>query len=416
MRFNARLRPAITRLLVAFEAPHYSRIWLANTFNSSSRWIGRLAVGWLVLNLTNSPLWVGLVAGAEGVGQLAFTVVGGVLVDRLDRRVALVVDYSLYILVFLGLGLLVLTGRIAAWHLLAASALLGALAALMFSATNVVVYQIVGRERLVNATTAQQFSFNAAHIVGSALGGGIIAARGVGPAFLAAAAIGAGAVILALSIRGSFRSSVPPSAFWAAVAEGFKYIWTHPSLRQLLALSAFMEGFGFSHYVLVPVMARDVLKVGAAGLGALSTAAGVGALAGTPFMAMFSANRDKSRLLQIAAASAGLLLALFALSPWYPLSLVLSALSGIAFVCYDVLMQTLIQLLSGDEVRGRVTGMFGLTYGLNLLGGFVAGAVAAAAGAPAAMVAGGGVIVAAALGLLRSARRIRAEEYVIHDT
>jgi MFS family permease len=401
MRIESVRQATIARLLAAFEAPSYGRLWLASCLNSSGRWIGQLGLGWLALSLTDSPFWVGLVSGLMGAGQLTFGLLAGVLVDRLDRRVTLLGVYLCNGLVMAGMAALALSGRLAPWHLLVAALANGALISVQIPAMNTIIYQMVGRERMMNASAAQTLSFNTARIVGSTLAGVLIAGYGAGWAYLAGAgAVGLSAVII-LSVRGTFRSGAPQSKFWEAARAGVRYVWTRGPLRRLLYLSAVVEGFGFSHYALVPVMARDVLHAGAAGLGALSTAAGVGAFGGTFLMFALSTARHKARLLQAADAAAGLLLVLFALSPWYPASLALALLLGMALTTHDILLQTLVQLLTTDEVRGRTFGVFGLTFGFNSTGGFAGGTLAAVAGAPAAIAAGGGVILAAVLGLLR---------------
>jgi predicted MFS family arabinose efflux permease len=309
----------------------------------------------------------------------------------------------------LSIAALALSGRLAAWHLLIAALAVGALLSLQIPATNTIIFQMVGRERLMNASAAQTLSFNTARIVGSTMAGVLIAGYGAGWAYLAGAGLLGLSISLILSVRGTFRSGAPQSKFWEAVRVGVKHVWTRGSLRRLLYLSAIVEGFGFSHFALVPVMARDVLHVGAAGLGALSTAGGVGAFGGTLLMFALSTAPHKSRLLQVADVSAGLMLVLFALSPWYPVSLALSLLAGVALTAHDVLLQTLVQLQTSEELRGRTFGVFGLTFSFNSTGGFLGGAVAAAAGAPVAIAAGGGIIVAAVLGLLR-VKRGREEE------
>lgn len=406
-----------SRWLPAFDDPEYRRLWTGSLFNSTGQIMSRLAIGWLTLTLTNSPFWVGLAAGLEGLGQLAFGVFAGVLADHLDRRTALLCAQITSGSMALLLGLLALTHNIALWHILAVALLQGVIGSIQTPAASAIVYQIVGRQRLVNAAAAQMMSFNVARIFGSLIAGAIISAWGAGVCYVIAGALVCAGALPLLFIRGKYRSLTPPQAFWRAAGEGIKYAWRSGPVRRLLLLSPIVEMFGFSYYIMIPVMARDVLRVGAAGLGFLSAAGGVGAMISTLLVATLGDFKNKGGLLLFATASAGLSLIAFAFSPWYALSLMLAVFIGAMLVAYDVMMQTLFQLLTSDAVRGRVMGLYALTFGFNPLGGFLAGAVASVTGVPFAIGLGGGIIVAYAFGPLRSVRRIRpTAEDRLHQT
>jgi MFS family permease len=180
-------------------------------------------------------------------------------------------------------------------------------------------------------------------------------------------------------------------------------------VRRLLTLSVIIETLGFSYSYMMPVIARDVLGVGPAGLGWLSSAGGLGAAGGTVIMAALGDVRRKASLLLWACLGAGVFLGAFALSQWYPLSLALAGLLGMILASYDILMQTLIQLLTVDEVRGRVFSLYSLTFGFNALGGFLAGAVAASIGAPLAIGASGLLLLAYTLRIFGYIRHLQPE-------
>ena len=199
-------------------------------------------------------------------------------------------------------------------------------------------------------------------------------------------------------IRGDFSAATEREPFWQAVTSGVKYAWRITDIRRLLLLSLLMEAFGFSHFVMMPVMARDVLDVGATGLGFLSAASGIGSTLSTIAVSSLGDFDRKGALLTSTALGAGLSLILFAFSPWFTVSLVLVALVGGSLMAYDVTMGTMLQLLSYDEMRGRVLGIYGLTFGFTPVGGFFAGSVATVLGAPVA-VAIGGVLIAAYIGI-----------------
>jgi predicted MFS family arabinose efflux permease len=398
------------RLAAALESPALRRLWASTLLSSAGWWINRLAIGWLVLELTNSPFWVGLVASLEGAGLVAFGVFAGIVVDRIDRRKALMAAYVASGVLTVLVGLLALAGRIALWHLVAVVLLRGAMLSLQATAYNTVLYGIAGPQGVMNANAFKMLCFNLTRIAGSALAGAIIAAAGVGPSYLIAGLAMCAAALPLSGIPGSSAALAAPQAFWQAARSGIAYVWRSGPLRTLLLLSVTVETFAFTYQSMIPVIARDVLRVGPIGLGWLSAAGGVGAAAGTLLTLWLSDTRRKADWLLVGAGLSGLSLVLFGLSPWYALSLVLVACVGLALMIYDVLMNTLFHLLTSDDVRGRVMSVYTLTYGLNAVGGALSGMVASAAGAPVAVALTGGLVLAYLAPTFGRIRRVRPHD------
>ena len=399
--------PLLTRLVDAFRVPAFRWLWSSHNLYCNSLLMGRLAMGWLTLTLTDSAFLVGLAAGLEGVGKVGFGLFAGVIVDRMNKRTVLMVAQVKSGLAWLALRTLLVIEQIAVWHILLVALVQGAADALAGSSANTMVYQVVGRARVMNASAGTLLSFNLARISGSALAGWLIVRWGMGACCLAVGAIACLAVLPALGIRGQFNSTAAREPFWTSLTDGLRFAWRSGSVRRLLMLSIMVEMFGFAHYVMVPVIARDVLRVGAAELGVLSAAAGVGALFAIVAVAALGDFKNKGGLLMWVTGSAGLLLIAFGFTPWYWLSLALATLLGAMLTAYDVLMHVLFQLLSSDAVRGRVFSIYVLTFGFHPLGGVLAGSLAALAGAPVAVALGGGLIAAYALWAVRSLREIR---------
>jgi MFS family permease len=369
--------------------------------------MGRLALGWLVLTLTSSPFLVGLAAAMEGVGKVGFGIFAGALVDRLNKRTLFIAGLLTNGVIGLALGLLLVSGRLELWHVLLAALVQGAGDSLLASCSNTMLYQIVGRSRVVNASATKMFSFNLARITGSALAGLVIDRWGLELCFLLAGGLACASALPALFIRGHFAAARASEPMLRSIKDGLRYAWEHAPVRQLLTLSVVVEMFGFAHYTMVPVIARDVLHVGATELGWLSSVAGMGALLGTVGVASLGDFKNKGGLLMSVTAGAGLGVVVFALSPWYGVSLALSLLLGAALTSYDVLMHALFQLISSDAVRGRVFSLYVLTFGFHPLGGFLAGWLASLAGAPLAVGLGGAAIVAYCLKARHQVREIR---------
>ena len=209
-----------------------------------------------------------------------------------------------------------------------------------------------------------------------------------------------------LSIKGNFRRVNQREPFWRAVRQGAMFVWSTIQIRRLLGLSLLIEAFGFSHFVMMPVMARDVLGLDATGLGFLSASSGVGSTLGTLAVAGLGDFQKKGILLTGTALGSGVFLVMFALSPWFALSMVLVAIVGGCLMAYDVTMGTMLQLLSGDEMRGRVLGIYGLTFGFTPVGGFFVGSVATVLSAPIAVSLGGILVVVYVTWITRSVSAI----------
>lgn len=390
---DSRKQARISRLFSAMSNRNYRFYWVGAAFSSMSMSVDMLARGWLVLELTNDPLWVGLIAGLGGLAQVGFGLFGGVLVDRLNKRRVLLWVQALSGFVAIVIGLIIFFGDLTLWHLAISAVLQGMLMAARLPAGNSMIYTMVGRKVILNALASQLLAFNLSRIFGSLVAGTAIDDYGVGYAYVFLASSAWISALMILFVDGDYRPEGRGETFWQSAKEGLRYAYGNRPIRVLLLMSVLMELFGFSYNVMLPVMARDVLGVGANGLGYLSAAGAFGATVSTITVAGLGDFREKSNLLIFTALGAGIAILLFAFSPWFLMSLVFSALVGAALMSYDATMGALLQLLSTDEVRGRILGLYGLTFGFTPLGGFIAGAIASVFTAPLAVGLGGVAII-----------------------
>ncbi|MBI3362057.1 MAG: MFS transporter [Chloroflexi bacterium] len=204
----------VSRMLAAFDAPPYRWLWSSNFLHSVSLTMYSLTIGWLALSLGNSPFWVGLVAGLMGVGQMGFGLFGGVLVDRLDKRLVLIYSHLASGAVMMALGILAATNLIALWHVLLAALMQGALLSVHVPASNAMTYQIVGRERSMNASAAGMMSWTLSRIAGSMIAGALISTLGIGSSFVVTGGFSVASSLLALLIQGAFKSPASSELFW----------------------------------------------------------------------------------------------------------------------------------------------------------------------------------------------------------
>jgi MFS family permease len=381
---------------MSFHVPDFRRLWTYNVLSSLGMSMEMLAQGWLVLEITDSPFWVGAVPALRGTGQLLFGPLGGVVADRFDRRRALQVSQTIRAVTLLAMGLLIAFDRIELWHCLAVALIEGMVHAVVLPSNGTLMFDIVGRQRLLNAVATQHAAFNIAKLVGSVLAGLLMSKVGIDVAyFVIAAAFGSSPIPL-FFIKTRYPSHRSQQSMLANLKAGLEYAGSHKVIRRVLAFSVFIEGFGFGYQIMLPVIARDYLEVGATGLGFLSAAGSVGALVGTTFLASVGDIRAKGILLLIFGAALGISLVGFGLSQWYATSLLLSGLIQACLVTYDSTLNTSLQLMAVDEMRGRILGLVGFTYGFTPMGGFIYGVVASISifGAPYALAMGGGMILA----------------------
>ncbi|HEX4600360.1 MAG TPA: MFS transporter [Gemmatimonadales bacterium] len=356
-------------------------------------WMQNIAQGWLVLQLTNSPFYVGLVAALGSLGVLLLTIYAGIVADRTNKHRLVVITQTLSMLPAFALAALVLTHRVAVWHVAVLAAFLGLVNAFDIPARQAFIVELVGKDDLLNAIALNSSAFNAARVVGPAVAGVLIGLWGVGVCFLlnGVSYLAVIAALLAMRLPGE-GPAPPPTSAWAGLREVVTFLRNDPRVAAVVVLMAVFSVCGFPFLVLMPVFARDVLHQGAAGYGALMTAVGVGALAGALGVALLDRRIRKGPTLLAAGVGFAVLLVAFALSTRFLLSLALLALVGGAMIVNNALANATLQTAVPDRLRGRVMGFFAFVFvGLAPLGSFQVGALAERIGPAYAVALGGGV-------------------------
>jgi MFS family permease len=374
--------------------------------------MAQVAQAWLVLRLTDDPFALGVVAAAQFGPVLLFGLVGGVVADALPKRRALVVVQSAMCLVAFALAALVASGRVEVWMVVLLAAALGVANAVEMPTRQAFVIEMVGRADIANAVALNSAVFNGSRIVGPALAGLLIAAVDLPAVFvLNGASYGAAiAALLAIderSLAPAPRSSLErsPVAVAAHVGEGLAYVRRTPEVLLPLTVLGLVATAGMNFQVLVPVMARDVLAVGAEGFGFLMAAAGTGSLSGA--LAIAFGLRPTRALLLGGAIGFGLCEVAFAVARWFPASLALMVGMGFGVIAIAATVNTTIQLAVPDRLRGRALSVYVTVFaGSAPIGGLIAGAIASAWGAPAALVVGGSVSLAVGVAAVAVARRL----------
>jgi MFS family permease len=394
-------RPGGKRILEALSAlrhRNYRLYWFGQLSSVLAQNMEHVAQGWLVLELTNSPFALGLTGLAQAIPTIILTLLGGAVADRADRRRIMIVAQSAVAVIFMLLASLVLSERAALWQVMVLAFLVGAVRAFDRPSRMALLPQMVPRDEIPNAVAIGGTIWQLCRLMGPALAGMLIYLVGVGPTYAVCCLASFTAVCLWLGIRtGRPVRAVSAGGLLTNMLAGVNFIRSNKLFYTFMGMTFFNSIFGMAYLILMPVFARDILQVGSQGFGFLQTAGGAGALIGTLSVAYFS---DPRRLPLQAARGAtlfGALLLLFALSRNFPLSLMLAFMLGAASQFYITAINTVLQLNLPEELRGRVMGVYGLTWDLMPVGGTVAGTIAEFAGASAAVAVGGIFVIALAL-------------------
>jgi len=370
----------------------------------SGTWMQQVAVAWMVLQLTDSAFSVGLVTTLGGLPMAMFTLYAGVLADRIDKRRFLLLIQSLMLLVAAALAALTLADAITLTWIMVLVACYGVLVAFEVPTRQAFVVEMVGKDDLIHAIAINSSVFNATRVVGPAIAGVLISVAGVAAAFVvnAVSFVAVLAALLAMRFPPETRVPVEVNAR-EAFREGMRFVLERPGPRRLILLTGVVSIFGSSFVVMLPVLARDALGVGAEGYGVLVAATGVGSLAGALILAAFGGRLPRQRLIFLGAGTLGLVLTVVGWIPWFGVAVAALAVAGCALIFTYVNINTVLQTQAPDHLRGRVMGFFAfMALGMSPLGAFQIGWLSEHLGVAWAMTLGGIVTVAAAVWLARS--------------
>jgi MFS family permease len=335
-----------------------------------------VALAWLVVELTSSPLAVGALAFCRFVPFTVFGLVAGVVADRLDNRRLVIGTQTAQMVVSAVLAVLALTDT-ATVPLVYALALLGGIG-LVFDAPgrHALTFQMVGRNELPNAVALNASLFNASRVVGPAIAGVVIAAVGVGACFVVNTvsflAVLAGLLLMRVDELFPVERAAERPTVLGGIREGIAYAVREPRVRVVLVLVMVVSTVGFNFHVILPLLASDTLQTGPEVFGLLSAAFGLGALTGALMTAALGRASWKLFLLGMTAFS----LSLLALAPvrdvW--LAAALLFVTGVAFTLWTSNANAILQLSAPDALRGRVVSLFLFAFaGFAPLGGLLAG-------------------------------------------
>ncbi|HRA31283.1 MAG TPA: MFS transporter [Thermomicrobiales bacterium] len=380
----------------------YRLLWYGTLGTQGGQWVLQIALGWLMLDLTNSEFWVGMVGFAGGIPILLFSIPAGILIDRVDRRRILIVCQAVLAALGIALTVVIVMGRAEPWLLLTAAFINGIMMTVNNTTRQVIVADTVERIDLPAAIALNSAGQNATRVIGPSVAGAIIGLVGLGGAFAFQAGLLGLALGLSFMISAQVAGGRVAPSNRGGVLDGVRYIWRNPVLRDLMILATIPTLTVFPYMQLLPVYARDILAIGPQGLGLLMAASGIGAVAGALLVANATHLPWRGLFMLLATIAYGAVIIVFAFSTSVWLSMAMLMLAGLSGSAYMSLNNALLQLNVDDDIRGRVMGVYMLTWGLMPVGALPMGAAAGLVGAPIAIASG--ALISSALAALLAIR------------
>lgn len=370
---------AFARTFSALRYRDFRLLWFGAFTSTTGTWMQTVAQSWVVLSMTNSAFLLGVDGFLSTGPMLLFSLIGGALADRLERRrIMLLSQYTQMSFAFV-LGFLIWSGTVKVWHIFLLSFLTGSAQSFSGPAYISLLPLLVKREDVPNAVAMNSMQFNLARVIGPIIAGVALTAFGAAVCF-GLNGLSFVAVIVALMMIRSPQvagSGGEKRSFMEEMKDGFRFVWHRKSL-QLLTFLAFAGTFlGMPIVTFLPVVARSIFKLDARGYSWLLTAYGLGSVAGALVVAASGHAKNKGRIALTLQASFACLLFAFAFSRTLAISMIIAFFAGACIVGVISMYSSLVQLTTSDAMRGRVMSIFMLAFrgGMplgNLLAGYVA--------------------------------------------
>ncbi len=397
--FRTRVRslhlPVKVHTFESFRYRDYRLVWAATFFGSAGFWLQQIVLGWLTYNVTQSAFWTSIAMGLDALPILLAGPIGGLIADAWDRRKLLVYIFAYQTLLTIAFSAVVLLGSVEVWQIFAFIFLMGASWVVIDPVRTAMIPNIVPRHSLINAFALSSMAFSATRMAVPVAGGVLIALVGPGPTLVAMAMFPLAAVSVSLGIKATsvsgmkVRMGTAPSQ----ILEGARYVMSNPVMMGLwlMATVPSLLVMPFVHG-LMPVYAAEVFFVGSASLGILLTFIGLGSTLGAILLASLGDVKYKGRLVFFGIALTAIGMAGFSQIPSAGLALpILVVLSMGVMLVYST-SSAIVQSIVPDEYRGRVSGLYVLTWGVTPVGGLMAGALAQNLGAPLATLIASGLV------------------------
>jgi predicted MFS family arabinose efflux permease len=352
----------IRRVFKAFQYRDFRLMWIGACTSSIGTWMQNLAQSWLVLSLSNSPFLLGLDAFLNGIPIFLFSLVGGVIADRMDRRKVLLVSQYVQMASAALLTVLIAMHWIQVWHILCVSFVTGLAQAFGGPAYQALIPTLVDKEDMPNAIALQTIQFNVARVIGPALGGLALTQLGEKWCFGLNSLSFLAPIISLTVVQPSFHPKKTTESIFAAMKEGFRFVRQQGAMEALMVLAFCMTALGVPVLTFLPVVAKKVFQGGPAVFTLFLSASGVGSILGALTVAFFSNLKHKGRAALLMLVCLGASIMGFALSHAVWVSCVMLFISGASLIAVFALVNSLVQLITTNEMRGRVMSVYNFAF------------------------------------------------------
>jgi len=380
----------LTRVFRAFKYRDFRLMWLGACTSSIGTWMQKLAQAWLVCELSKSPFLLGLDAFLAELPIFLFSLVGGAIADRHDRRHLLLFSQYVQMACAFALALLVALGQVQVWHILALSFVSGFGQAFGAPAYQALLPSLVPLKDLSNAIALNSIQFNLARVVGPVLGGLALTHLGAAWCFGLNGFSFIPVIITIMMVRARYVPAKSSSTLIASMRQGLSFVRAREGMRPLVVLAFLMTMLGVPISVFLPVFASEVFHQGPNAYTVLLSTFGAGSIVGALGVAALTRQVNQGRTTLYLLIVLGVVTGAFALSTVMALSLVFLFIAGACLVAVFSLVATLVQEITSDAMRGRVMSVYNVAFrGGMPAGSLVTGALVPHTGAPAALAANG---------------------------
>ena len=387
----------------ALASAPYRRFWLGSIASVGSTQLYFIAMAWLVFELSNSPLDLGLLGAATAVPNILATLIGGLFADRVNRRTILIFTTGTSTMLLLLLAALDATGFVLVWHVLLISGLLGLVQGFDFPARSSIFPSLIEPKQMLSAVALNSILWQGSRMIFPAIGGILIALTDTSLIFVLC---GLGFITMLmvlcwLEVVQVIQAKADP---WHEFKEGLRFVLHHRLFLTLILLTWISMFFGTSYIQIMPIFA-DILQSGERGYGLLISATGVGSVAGNLFISRFQQSRRLGLMMLSCAALAPFSLIGFSLvagtlanvAGAFWLASLFAVMTAAFSSVFLVSSMTVLQIKVPDKLRGRVMGIHSITWSMIALGGLMAGALASKFSAPVAVVIGAVIVLSSVI-------------------
>ncbi|MEE2754258.1 MAG: MFS transporter [Candidatus Latescibacterota bacterium] len=386
MTENSTFSSRLTGTLQPLGIPDYRRLLLSNTLWWQAMWMEMIVIGWLVLDLTDSPFQVALVGFYRSIPLLVWGYFSGPVIDRIGRRRIMLISQSINFTTSVVIATLLWTSQLAFWHLCTAAFLMGTAWSFGWPARRSYLPDLVGKARTIDAMLLENFTSIISRIAGPFLGGRLIYDLGPAGCYLVLATF-SGIALLTLTrlTKLPAKSVTTEGNPFRVVIEGLRYVRRNEPIFGSFLITVFMNYLTFSYMTLLPVFARDILGQGPVGLGYLGMGNGIGAMCGMFVINGLRGNVPSGLIFGVGAILQSAALVAFSQSTIFGLSFFFLVCSGIGQAAFSVMQSSIVLTKASDEMRSRVMGSIVLGIGAGPPGRLQIGALAENFGAPFAL-------------------------------